>query len=213
MSPLREARNERNRKMLLKIKEVTGTALDFEKDVLPLSQYHAGGSVTERHILFALAGKMLENGAYLQRYDLLGKLKTELISGIYVPAADELMSLGEAVGFAREIDAFLCYAYLGDVTKSVTGDKAASKFEDDYLDELIGFMKNSGVNYVTYMPSRNTPEQMDRLMGLCGQFGMGQISGEDINSPRQSFICEQLAQPKFRHLVDAAWELVKREQQ
>jgi len=212
LAPLREKRNERNRKMLLKIKDATGIELDFEKDVLAESQYHDGGSVTERHLLFALAGKMLNSGGYLERYDLLGKLKAEMTKDIYVPATDELMSLDEAVAFAGDIDAYLCYAYLGDVTGAPTGDKKAAKFEDCYLDELMAFMKGRGVNLVTYMPSRNTPEQLDRLMYLCKTHNMGQISGEDINSPSQSFICKQLADPKFAHLVDKAWELVLREQ-
>ena len=211
LAPRRAKRNERNRKILENIKSVTSIELNLEKDVLPLSQYHEGGGVTERHLLFALAGQMLENGGYLERYDLLGKLKAEMIGQVYVPATDELVTLDEAVSFAKEIDAYLCYAYLGDVTNSVTGDKAAAKFEDDYLDELIEFMKSRGVNFVTYMPSRNSTAQMDRLMNLCERFEMKQISGEDINSPRQSFICKQLAEPRFAHLVDMAWELVRRE--
>jgi hypothetical protein len=48
-------------------------------------------------------------------------------------------------------------------------------------------------------------------MGLCGEYGFTQISGEDINSSRQSFICKELAEPMFHHLVDAAWKLVKQE--
>ena len=35
-----------------------GITLDFEKDVKPLSQAHEGGSVTERHLLYALAVKL-----------------------------------------------------------------------------------------------------------------------------------------------------------
>ena len=66
---------------------------------------------------------------------------------------------------------------------------------------------------MTYMPSRNTTVQLDRLMNLCEKHHLKQISGEDINSPSQSFICKQLADPKFAHLVDAAWELVERERE
>ena len=61
------------------------------------------------------------------------------------------------------------------------------------------------------MPSRNTSAQLERLMGLCDKYGFTQISGEDINSSRQSFICKELEKPEFRHLVDAAWMLVNRE--
>ena len=37
-------------------------------------------------------------------------------------------------------------------------------------------------------PTRNTPQQLQRLRSLCEQYGMFQISGEDINSPRQSCV-------------------------
>ena len=46
---------------------------------------------------------------------------------------------------------------------------------------------------------------------LCDAFGFLQISGEDVNSPRQSFVCEQLRLPEFRRLTDATWALIERE--
>lgn len=211
--PLIERRNDRNKKMLVNIEKETGIRLDFEEDVLPLSQYAFGGSVTERHLLFALAKKMIPEGTEDEQYKLLGKLKSGLIKDIFVQPTVELMPLKEAIGFGREIDSYLCYPYLGDVGASPTGDKAAAKYEDDYLDELFAFLDKAGVKAITYMPSRNTIEQMDRLMALCRQYGMMQISGEDINQPSQSFICKELADPRFAHLVDAAWALVKREEE
>jgi len=121
--------------------------------------------------------------------------------------------LDDLISLAGEIDAILCYAYLGDVTVSVTGDKAAATYEDGFLEELLVFLKGKGVQGITFMPSRNSMTQLNRLMGLCENYGFVQISGEDINSPRQSFICEQLAKPEFRHLADAAWMLVNREKE
>ena len=109
-----------------------------------------------------------------------------------------------------EISYFLLRRLLGVRTE---GDKKAAKFEDDYLEELIAFLPEKGIPAVTFMPSRNTAAQLDRLMDLCRKYGLKQISGEDINQPSQSFICRQLAEPKFRHLVDAAWELVERERE
>ena len=211
--PLRERRNERNRAMTRRAAAATGVALDFDDDVLPLSMYNDGGSVTERHILCALALKLGApgDGGRFWLYDMLGSMKKTLLPEIYIPAADELPVLGELVSLAAEIDAVLCYAYLGDVGVSVTGDKATAVYEDGFLDELLLFMKNSGVHGVTFMPSRNSREQLVRLMSLCGNHGLTQISGEDINSPRQSFICKQLAEPEFKHLVDAAWKMVNRE--
>lgn len=213
IKPLREFRNQRNIKMLANIEKETGIHLDFEKDVIPLSQYEYGGSITERHILFALAKKMIPEGTEDEQYKLLGKLKSGLIKTIYIQPTDELMPLEEAIAFAKDVDAYLCYPYLGDVGASPTGDKAACKYEDDYLDELFAYLYKVGIRAITYMPSRNTLEQMDRLMKLCDQFGMFQISGEDINQPSQSFICKELEDPRFAHLVDAAWTLVKREEE
>lgn len=236
-------RNGRNRRMtdgINRIMEPYGIRLDFDRDVLPLSQFENGGSVTERHLLYALSLKLIdrvgkenvlsflrselkiepsekiaqrltETGSEHFAYDLLGVMKSELNERTYLPAQEELMTLAEAVAFADRIGATLCYAYLGDVGDSVTGDKKAQKFEDDYLEELLAYLKQAGVKGITYMPSRNTIAQMDRLMGLCDQYGFTQISGEDINSSRQSFICKELADPRFSHLVDAAWKLVKQE--
>ncbi len=236
-------RNERNRAMTDKINGVVapyGIKLDFDRDVEPISMYAFGGTVTERHLLYALGLKMIERVgrenvlSFLQgelkitpsekiaarlkdcqsehfTYDLLGVLKSELNERTYIPADREMMTLSEAVAFADDIGATLCYAYLGDIGDSVTGDKKAQKFEDDYLEELLRFLKGAGVKGVTFMPSRNTASQLDRLMGLCDQYGFTQISGEDINSSRQSFICKELADPRFHHLVDAAWRLVKSE--
>ncbi|MBR6682100.1 MAG: PHP domain-containing protein [Clostridia bacterium] len=241
--PLRERRNERNKKMLAMINELTspyGITLDFEADVLPLSSFAVGGSVTERHLLYALSKKIVdikgrkncaqfitnefgiplsekqqaqltdENNPHFL-YDLLGVMKSMLVEKIYIPATDECMNIRELIKLANEVGAILCYPYLGDVGESPTGDKKAQKFEDDFLDELISILNKEGVKAITYMPARNTPEQIARLQSLCRKYGMTEISGEDVNSSRQSMICPQLAKPEFKHLVDMAWTLVNRE--
>ena len=64
-APLREKRNARNQKMVARINEryaADGVSLDFERDVLPLSQFADGGSVTERHLMLALARQLLKLG-------------------------------------------------------------------------------------------------------------------------------------------------------
>ena len=242
-APLREKRNVRNRKMLEKINELTspyGITLDFDTDVVPISSYKDGGSVTERHLLYALCKKIVsvkgrencvefiskelkmplsekqisqltdkENPHFL--YDMLGIMKANLVEKFYIQASDECPDLADVVKLADEVGAILCYPYLGDVGESPTGDKKAQKFEDDFLDELFVMLKNEGVKAITYMPARNTAEQIERLQGLCREYGMTEISGEDVNSSRQSMICPQLAKPEFRHLVDMAWTLVERE--
>ncbi|HHT54390.1 MAG TPA: PHP domain-containing protein [Clostridiales bacterium] len=240
---LREKRNLRNRRMTAKINEIMaphGIEIDFERDVLPISMYHGGGSVTERHLLSALADRIIKEAGtgkvagFLEdtlglslsarqrrwleeadplyfRYDVLGILKSSLNPRIYIPAVDELITIEQAVAFGKEVDGILCYPYLGDIEDSPTGDKKAEAFEDSYLDELFEFLYGKGVRGITFMPSRNNRAQLERLMEKCREFSMYQISGEDINQPRQSFICPQLAEPEFAHLVGAAWSLVDRE--
>ena len=219
-----------------------GLVLDFESDVLARSMDAEGGCVTERHLLYALGEKMQsvfgragtaeilekkigvpltakqkqlltgEQNPYYH-YDLLGVLKSGLVEKIYVPATAELMHIDQLIALAHQTGALLCYSYLGDVGESVTGDKKAQTFEDAYLDLLFDVIADLGIQAVTYMPSRNSAAQLERLQRLCREKGMTEISGEDINSPRQSFICPQLAQPRFAHLIDATWNLIKREKE
>ena len=240
--PYRQARHERNRKMVQKINELLNLDMDYERDVLPLSMAAEEGGVTERHLMYALAmrlmkevgrgegmiNKLSEMGLTLSEkqkkqmmdmeypfyaYDLLGILKGAFVPQIFIPATDECPKLPEVVALCREVDAYLCYAYLGDVGDSVTGDKKAQKFEDDYLEDVFLCLQEEGVKSVTYMPTRNTPAQLDRLRGLCRQYGMFEISGEDINTPRQSFVIRAMEDPKFANLIEATWKLIEHEKQ
>ena len=61
------------------------------------------------------------------------------------------------------------------------------------------------------MPTRNTSAQLERLRKLCEKYGMFQVSGEDINSPRQSFITQIMEDPRFQNLIDATWKLIEHE--
>ena len=240
--PYQAARHARNRKMIARINELVGVSLDYDRDVLPLSEAADNGGVTERHLMYALAielvkqvGKgqgmidkltsvgmnlsekqkaMLLDTAYpFYEYDVLGMLKGTFVPKIFIDATDECPKLPDMVRLCKEIDAYLCYAYLGDVGDSVTGDKKAQKFEDDYLDDVFECLKEEGVTAVTYMPTRNTPAQLERLRGLCDSYGMFQISGEDINSPRQSFVIKAMENPLFQNLIDATWKLIEHEKQ
>ena len=94
---------------------------------------------------------------------------------------------------------------------SVTGDKKAQKYEDDYLEDVFECLREEGVWAVTYMPTRNTPAQLERLRGLCERYGMFQVSGEDINTPRQSFVIKAMENPLFANLIDATWKLIEHE--
>ena len=238
--PYQAARHERNRMMIVKINELCGVALDYDRDVLPLSEAADNGGVTERHLMYALAielvkqvGKgqgmidkleslgmnlsakqktmLLDTEYPFYEYDVLGMLKGTFVPKIFIDATDECPKLSDMVKLCKDINAYLCYAYLGDVGDSVTGDKKAQKFEDDYLDDVFECLKEEGVKAVTYMPTRNTMPQLERLRGLCDQYGMFQISGEDINSPRQIFVIKAMENPMFSNLIDATWKLIEHE--
>ncbi len=239
--PYRAARHARNREMISKINELIPEAkLDYDKDVLPLSMAQEEGGVTERHLMYALAlrlmevvGKgegmvqklgalgltlsekqekqMLDTEYPFYAYDLLGILKSAFVPKIFIDATNECPKLPDVVALCKKVDAYLCYAYLGDVGDSVTGDKKAQKFEDDYLEDVFECLKEEGVKAVTYMPTRNTEAQLNRLRALCDRYGMFQISGEDINTPRQSFVIKAMENPVFANLIEATWKLIEHE--
>jgi hypothetical protein len=245
LEPVRTARNDRNRKMIASLSALIAPwgldEITFD-GVRSLSRAGEGGSITERHILYALArsivdrvgpgtptvsflrdragialspklSALLEDAAnphYL--YDLLGVFKGSLVKEIYLQPDDaECVPVARAIAFASEIGAIPAYAYLGDVTESPTGDKAAEAFEDSFLDELFVWLRRTGFRAVTYMPPRNTREQLARVRSLCTGHGLMEISGVDINSSRQSFNCPETALPEFRHLATAAWALIAHE--
>ena len=249
LAGVREKRNARNRNMCARITEMTrsiltganGIELDFDNDVYPISMAKEGGSITERHILFALTKKitarypnreeacdfveqltgkplgdktrtkLIEAPENFYEYDILGVLKGHMVEKFYVDADEECMNIREFTALAKQLGAISAYAYLGDVGESPTGDKKAQKFEDDYLPELFDTLADCGFSAVTYMPSRNTKEQLATLMQYCHDRNLFEISGEDINSPRQSFICQALADPAYKHLRVATYALIGHE--
>jgi hypothetical protein len=242
--PYRDERNKRNRCMVNRLNELMepyGVQLDFYRDVVPLSMCDEGGSITERHILFALSkilvmkyGKgeklknflvqslkldikprimeyLLDGSNEFYEYDLLGVLKSDMVGKFYIDADTECPDVSDVLKLSKDTGSISAYAYLGDVGNSVTGDKKTQKFEDDYIELLFETLSGLGFDAVTYMPSRNSLKQLEKVKKLCEKHNLLQISGEDINSPRQSFICEALARDEFKHLIDSTWMLIEHE--
>ena len=246
LKPIQAAREARDRVMVERLGAILPRyglePLDWRADVWEASRAAEGGSITERHILYAVARNVVRavgkgqplvsflrgslglslaprmetwladetNPALL--YDLLGLLKSSFLSQVFVqPDQTECIPVRDAVRFAEQAGAIPCYAYLGDVTDSPTGDKKAEKFEDDFLDELMVECGRLGFRAITYMPPRNTLPQLRRVQELCARHGFMEISGVDINSPRQSFNCPELTRPEFAHLIEATWALIAHE--
>lgn len=245
LAPIREARLRRTAQMVERANEILGSLgaplIDVEADIVGKSQFPHGGTVTERHLLAAMATKLIERfgkgqalvdglaelGLNLSEkvaaqlsdsanehlvFDLLGVMKAEFLGEIYiVPGRDECPTMAEVIAFATTIGAIPCYAYLGDVTASPTGDKKAEKFEDDFLEELFQELRRLGMPAITYMPPRNTAEQMARIAELAAEYGLIEVSGVDINTPRQRFNCPELQRPELAHLNSATWAMVAHE--
>lgn len=250
LRPIRKARVERTRRMTeganVILAQLGAPTLDFARNVLGLSQFATGGTITERHLLYAmsesliscfgrgdalvdgllglgitipdtLGGLLAEKDNRFLAHDLLGLLKAEFLERFYIQPTrleegGELPDARTVVDFALRIGAIPCYAYLGDVSASPTGDKRAESFEDSYLDELVAHLDDLGFPAITFMPPRNTAEQLARISTLAAQHQMIEVSGVDINQPRQVFSCPELAQPRFAHLNDSTWALVAHEE-
>jgi hypothetical protein len=245
LKPVHAIRNKRNKAEVESLQALVGSYgydLDFERDIVPISRSLEGGSITERHILYAMSLQtiaMFKKGERLVRflqkdlklplsgkiesllldednphyaYDLLGVLKGNFLPRFFIqPEEAECPDVRKVVSFGKAIGAIPAYAYLGDIEQSVTGDKKSEKFEDGYLVELMDLLSDIGYPAITYMPPRNTVEQMRRLQNLARERGMMEISGVDINSSRQSFNCPELLGDCCNHLVDSAWALVAHE--
>ena len=245
LEPIRKRRLARTAAMAERANAILVSAgldpFDFDRDVLGRSKFAEGGTVTERHLLAAMAealiagfgrGPALAAGIqsklglslkpklavslsdpenpYLM-YDLLGTLKAEYLPSFFIQPTDECVDARTAVEFAKSIGAIPAYAYLGDVGESPTGDKKAEKFEDDFLPELFAELKKIGFLAITYMPPRNNSAQLARVRSLCRELGFMEISGVDINQPRQSFNCPELRLPEFAHLNASTWAMVAHE--
>lgn len=243
LMPLREFRRKRVQKMVDKINErfkAYQIELDYLKDVYEISEAKHEGTMTERHLMYALAKKLeekygrtksliqfleneleislsskhqnylLDNNNPYFLFDLLGFLKTDS-TFFYIEANEEMPSVESFIEITKRLGGIPAYAYLGDVTNSITGDKAPQTFEDSYLDDFVPELKRLGFEAIAYMPSRNTLKQLERLKALCEKYQLMQISGEDINSPRQSFQCDELEKPAFRHLIQTTWALIGHE--
>jgi hypothetical protein len=237
----RDRRNRAMSENIAALLKPFGLTFGYERDVLPLSLWREGGAVTERHLMMALSNRLIgrfgrgaallgfvegklglavpgkerellsDEGNPHYAYDLLGLFKGYLMPRFYVDATDECPKPGLVLDLARRTGSISAYPYLGDVERSVTGDKRSQTFEDPYLDDLMQYLSDAGFMAVTYAPTRNTRAQLSRMRALCVEHGFFQVSGEDINSPRQGFLCEALNDPEYQNLVESTWALIAHE--
>lgn len=237
LAETRTKRADRDRRMVEKFNERIkkhGITINFEKDVKPLSKYQDGGSITERHILYAFAEKLvkkfrtaeeitqfIENNLKIKIeeefkpalsdianpyfvYDLVACLKHE-VKFFYVPA-DDVPPVEKVVDFAHRHGALLTYTYSGEVRRVYEGEEVVFSLEDAYLEELISDLGKLGFDAVEYIPSLVSAERAERLSTLVKQNGMFVLPCTDINSPRQRFVPDGL--DDNAELVRNLWAVV-----
>ncbi|MBQ8146642.1 MAG: PHP domain-containing protein [Clostridia bacterium] len=242
--PLREKRNERNIKMCQRLNDYLDAFdihIDYEQDVLPLSEKNDGGTVTERHICLALVHKLkkklhssteiiaflieklnipiskleekriLDENPEYHDYDILSVIRKNLVESFYIDAYEECLHIKDFVSITKKYGCISAYAYLGDVIDTSEGDKKAQRFEDSYIEELMQELKKLGFDAITYMPSRNTRYQLSKVMELCQKHEFLEINGEDINSPRQKFSSCLESDEMFDHLKYMTYALIGHE--
>jgi len=156
--------------MVDKMNEMTkpfGIFLDFEKDVITVSIYNEGGSITETYIIctcqkivskygkgIALIEFLKEktglevsanNEKYLididkeyYIYSVVAALKSDA-SFFYIDATNECPNVKDFTNLAEEMFALPAYVYIEGIKDLMTGDKKVQKFEDEFFRRAFCF--------------------------------------------------------------------------
>lgn len=158
-------------------------------------------------------GYLLDTESPIYAYDLTNLLKGFFSEMMYVDAShEETPDVRTTVPFLNSLGCLPTYNYLGDVRgNSVTGDKKEQKFEDDILDEVFACLHEYGMRALSYAPTRNAPDQVERVRALCRKYDMLEILGEDINQPRQSFVMTYTDESDKAFFNDATWAVIGHE--
>lgn len=202
-----------------------GIYIDFENDVLPVTLRSKGGSVTERHILFVLAKKLIEKYSkgekiveFLQKngyqtdemqraflsdesnpfyeYDLLVALKGR-VKSFYNPQKGECEDIERLVSVVKALGGFVAY----QCTDSL-------KFDGENLDGFIEYLKSVGVSAVAYSPSKTDAGEIESIQEVCSRHELLEIDGDTINAPRQKFGGQLSDSPRLSKLAESSWAII-----
>lgn len=216
--------------------EPLGLKLNFEEQILP--KVPEDGSLSERHILLALAEELIER--YSKGPTLLSRLQTDfelslpkelsdsllnvtgnprylddlvlaltpMIRTFYIDAQAECFSLQDLSLLAADTGAILVYPYYGDVEKQQNDKVYTEKFEDDILPELLDTLCAYGVQAVSYNPFRLKPAQMENISALCTDRGLLELPAGVILSKYQTFSGSELPPEKYPKLYEDIWAAV-----
>lgn len=182
--PIRQERKERNKKMVRNIDGILknyGLSLDFEADVVPVSKWISRGSITERHLLYATAGKLLEK--YSPGSEMIDFLEKRM----------EIRLSSTAKGYLMEVENPY---YIFDVTNILKGFFSehmyvnANTKEAPDVEKTVPFLAGLGcIPTYTYLGDVKTEsvtgdkkaqkfedDILDEMMGLLKSYGMGALS-------------------------------------
>ena len=230
----REMRSARNRKFCDSVSKLFaphGVAVDYDKDVLPLTKIKEDGSVTERHVLRAAATNVIAeygkgNGAkeFLQKVgfsidehltallsdednpfymdDLVTALK-ENAGAFGVGSRREAIDMPDVVTRLENFGAIVSYLYFGNLDDLVEGENTKEKMQN-----LVLGVKELGFHSMSVKVSRLSEEDLALLCDLCREHDILLLPGTAVNSPRQPFGCDVQLKPEFKSLADACWAVV-----
>lgn len=165
------------------------------------------------HLNNSARGYLMETENPCYEYDVTNILKGFFSEKMYVPATkEETPDVRTIIPYLNELGCIPTYTYLGDVRgESVTGDKKPQKFEDDILDDLVYYAHQYGMQGLSYAPSRNSKDQVQRVRDLCSRYQMLEICGEDINQPRQPFVNTTMSAEEKKLFNDTTWAIIGHE--
>ena len=158
-----------------------GLGLDFESDVIPVSKWTEGGSITERHLLYATARKLLRK--YKPGQEMISFLKNRL--GIRLSETSESY-LSETENPYYDFD--VTNILKGFFSEFMYVD--ASEKEAPNVEEVIPYLKKIGcIPTYTYLgdvktesvtgdkkPQKFEDDILDEMMRLLHSYGMGALS-------------------------------------
>jgi len=81
----------------------------------------------------------------------------------------------------------------------------------NFLEELFALLRGLGFKAIMCIPTRNNIEQLMAAKNLCKKYDFFEKGGENINSPRQSFVCYIYKRREFKDLIDSKWVLISHE--
>ncbi|MGL4985684.1 MAG: PHP domain-containing protein [Treponemataceae bacterium] len=243
--PLQEARAERNRKMVDAFNQLLTKQygkdilpiLSYDEDVLSLSKANEDGSVTERHILCAIAIKLsksypsitkllsilkerlkialsLESEAFLSDsnnphfiYDLIDVLKKSFLSQFFIQP-NEYECL--------PVEKLTCFAHsIGAIPSYIHSDNTKQSHspakQKANLENFLLVLKELGFLAITFNPIATSKDHLLQVQQLCRKYEFMEIAGIDIYNARQSFNSPELKRAEFNHLIDATWALIAHE--